>query len=52
MDNEEFRESPDIGFEAKGTAVQQQELRVTGTSAIEDAQHQEAFIPSFQYDRQ
>ncbi len=40
MNDDGFRESPDIGLKAKDTAAQGQELKATGT------QHQGAFIPS------
>ena len=46
MESDEFRDSPDIGFKAKNTAAQEQELKVMGTSAIKNTPHQGAFNPS------
>ena len=46
MNDDEFRESPDIGFKSKDTATQKRELKVTGTSVLKDTQHQGAFLPS------
>ncbi|KAK0507411.1 hypothetical protein JMJ35_010449 [Cladonia borealis] len=46
MDCDEFPDSSDIGFNAKNTAVQQQELKAMGTSASELTQRKGAFNPS------